>query len=99
MWVRENYTLLLDGEVIKQIGRPNQAIPQITILGTFQDDGWPNRIDDPLPRPPGDVDSRRLGEAVRSLNRGLTHITFYRDGTGEGICWRFAAENPAESDQ
>lgn len=94
VWVKESSTLLLDGEVIKQIRRPNQARNQIRILDAFQEESWPDRIDDPLPRPATGDDSRQLGEAVRSLKQGLQRITFRRDGSGEGVCWEFAPGDP-----
>ena len=97
VWVKERYTLLLDGEVIKEVRQPNRAKNQIIILDAFQEEGWPIRIDDPLPRPPNDVDSRQLGEAVRSLKKGLQRITFRRDRTGEGICWEFTTASSPES--
>lgn len=96
VWVKENHTLQFDGEVIKQVNRPNQARKQIIVLDAFQEEGWMSRIDDPLPRPRGDVDSRQLGEAVRSLKRGLQRITFRRDGTGKGICWELDGRNSTE---
>ena len=49
VWVKERYTLLLDGEVIKKVRRPILARNQIMILDAFQEEGWPNRIYDPLP--------------------------------------------------
>lgn len=94
VWVKESSTLLLDGVVIKQIRRPNQARNQILILDAFQEESWPDRIDDPLPRPATGVDSRQLGEAVRRLKQGLQRITFRRDGSGEGVCWEFAPGDP-----
>ena len=99
MWAKERNTLLLDGEVIKVVNRPNQAINQIMILDAFQEEGWPTRIFDPLAPRPNDVDSRQLGEAVRSLNKSLQRITFRRDSTGEGICWEFtSASFPRSND-
>ena len=99
VWVKERYTLLLDGEVIKVLLRPKNSWKQIMILDCFQDDGWPYRIDDPLTRPLHHVDSRQLGEAVRSLKQGLQRITFRRDRTGKGICWEFAtASSPKSND-
>jgi hypothetical protein len=55
------------------------------ILDAFHDDGWPPRIESPLP---GGRDSRKLRETVRTLNDGLTSIRFFCDGTGEGVSWQ-----------
>ncbi|MCE9608145.1 MAG: hypothetical protein K8U03_24945 [Planctomycetia bacterium] len=57
----------------------------IAILTAFEEDGWPTRIDDPLP---GGRDDERLRSAVRSLNDGLGLIQFEADGSGEGIRWK-----------
>ena len=89
VWDQDRYTLALDGEVIKQIHRPNQAWKQLRILKVFEEEGWTSRIDDPLPRTGRESDLRQLGEAVRSLNRRLQRIAFRRDGSGEGIRWEF----------
>ena len=57
---------------------PNQAM----ILSTFEEEGWPNRIDDPLT--PG-----RLRQTLKDLQKKFKNapITFRADGTGEGILW------------
>lgn len=99
VWVGKSCTLLLDGEVIKQVNHPRQAKHQILILNVFQEEGWPDEIYDPLPPSPSDVDSRQLGEAVRSLKRGLQRITFRRNGRGTGICWEFLPGNTSNSDE
>ena len=78
--------MTLAGEVIRQVKRPNTAKNIILILDVFQEDGWPDRIDDPLP---AGADPLRLADAVKSLNQGLRRIEFGKDGSGEGIVWRF----------
>jgi hypothetical protein len=75
------------GRLIKyyRVPSPNQE----GILAAFQEEGWPPRIDDPLP-PHGDHDpKRRLRDTIKSLNRHQTHrlIRFTGDGTGEGVRW------------
>lgn len=67
-----------------------QAENQELILAAFEEDGWPGRIDDPLP-PTYTRDSQsRLRDAIRRLNAGHARraIRFHGDGTGTGICWR-----------
>jgi hypothetical protein len=65
------------------------AASQETILAAFQEDGWPGRIDDPLPWVDGLGPQERLHEAVKGLNRGQLArlLEFRRDGTGEGVTW------------
>ncbi|QDU08672.1 hypothetical protein [Gimesia aquarii] len=65
------------------------AINQEMILMVFHEEGWPTRIDDPLP-PKEEVDTkRRLNDTIKSLNRNQAAplIRFRGDGTGEGIIW------------
>lgn len=58
------------------------------ILSAFQEEGWPTRIDDPLP---GGKQDTRLRETVRTLNAACSRksllLRFESDGSGEGICW------------
>ena len=55
----------------------------------FQEEEWPDRIDDPLP---GGADSVRIAAAVMSLNSSLSRIRFPKDGTGEGVSWSVLPE-------
>ncbi|MEO8939673.1 MAG: hypothetical protein ABI453_03905 [Isosphaeraceae bacterium] len=83
-WDRERSKLLLDGKVIREVSKQAKNILQI--LDTFEEDGWPDRIDDPISGPP-ESQPTRCHEAVRSLNEGLKMIRFRSDGTGAGITW------------
>ena len=68
------------------------APAQAQVLAAFQEEGWPERIDDPLP-PKGDqVPQRRLRETTDSLNGCHIHknlIRFHGDGTAQGVRWVF----------
>jgi hypothetical protein len=83
--------LRLGGTVIKRLNRaaPNQE----AILSAFQEEGWPARIDDPIPPKDDLVAKCRLRDAIRWLNRNLEPrlLRFYGDGSGEGICWELLA--------
>jgi hypothetical protein len=57
------------------------APDQETLLAAFQEEGWPDAIDDPLT--PG-----KLATTVESLNNRLQHIRFSLNGAGTGVCWR-----------
>lgn len=64
---------------------------QEAILSVFEEEGWPPRIDDPLP-PHAEQDSkRRLSDTIKCLNRKQSNslIHFRGDGTGEGVVWEF----------
>lgn len=89
-WDRSARKLFVNGTVIKRFRWP--ALNQETVLSAFQEEGWPARIDDPLP-PQGDQDAkRRLGDTIRCLNRNqlAPRIHFHGDGTGEGVTWEMA---------
>ena len=86
-WDCKRRVLRLGRCVVKQFHRP--AANQETVLAAFQEEGWPDHIDDPL-RPSGEhVPRHRLGFTVRRLNDCQTErlIRFFADGTGHGICW------------
>jgi len=84
-WDCKSHVLTLRGEKIRTVKRPKAATNIILVLETFEEEGWPPRIDDPLP---GGRDQQRLHATIRSLKTGLRCITFYADGTGEGFAWR-----------
>lgn len=54
------------------------------ILNSFEECGWPSRIDDPLPS----TDAEKTKQALRTINKGLTGLLFSKDG--DGIKWAIA---------
>jgi hypothetical protein len=80
--------LTLGRRLIKRFRRP--APNQECILMTLEGLGWPERIDDPLPRDPGIVSVVRLRETIKSLNHGQTHalLRFTLESNGRGIRWK-----------
>lgn len=86
--------LQLDGKIVKSFKWP--AINQETVLCAFQEEGWPRRIDDPLPPHPEQNPKRRLADTIKCLNRKqyVTLIHFRGDGTGEGVIWEHASDKP-----
>jgi hypothetical protein len=86
-WDKDRQELRLGGCMIKQfkVPAPNQEL----ILEAFEEDGWPPRIDDPLPRHPSLNAKRRLHETITTLNRHHKHrlVRFLGDGSGEGVRW------------
>ena len=90
IWDEGRRILFWDGQVVKQFKR--RAVNQELILSAFQEENWPDRIDDPLaPEPCIDM-KRRLNATIRCLNHGQDHslLQFHGDGTGEGIVWKVA---------
>ena len=90
-WNSTRRVLSLDGTVVKRfrVPAPNQEL----ILAVFEEERWPERIDDPLPAS-GGVDPRtRLHDAVNRLNGRQTNhlIRFHGNGTGTGVSWELRA--------
>jgi hypothetical protein len=87
-WDSATRQLRVGDVVIKEFHQP--AENQVTLLTAFEEEGWPPRIDDPLP-PSGGIDPKeRLHEAIRRLNQHqiTPKIRFAGDGTGRGVLWR-----------
>jgi hypothetical protein len=76
--------------VIKRFRQP--AAAQECILAAFEEQGWPPRIDDPLPRRSDRNAKQHLRDTVRNLNRHQRgrRIVFEADGTGQGVLWSLA---------
>lgn len=76
------------GKLLKRFRRsaPNQE----RLLAAFEESGWPQRIDDPLPVDAEIVPAQRLHDTIKQLNRTLVEplLHFHGDGTGRGVCWR-----------
>lgn len=86
-WDVQRKELSLQGKLVKEYKVPSPN--QVTILSAFEEDGWPLRIDDPLPRVAGMCPKRRLHDAIINLNRNQKQasLRFMGDGTGEGVRW------------
>jgi hypothetical protein len=94
-WNADLRELRVDGKLVKRfrVPSPNQE----RIVAAFEEEGWPPRIDDPLPPQPEQDSKSRLRDTIKSLNRHqvnrLLHIT--GDGTGQGICWEITGDDCA----
>jgi len=88
-WDADRKELRLNGDLVKQFRW--SALNQETVLMAFQEDGWPARIDDPLPPRPNQEPKRRLHDTIKCLNRNhkTRVIHFSGDGSGEGVLWCF----------
>ncbi len=79
------------GHVVKHFRLP--APNQEAILAALEEEGWPPRMDDPLPLS-ADIDPKvRLHDAIKALNRHQCRrlLSFRGDGTGQGITWHEVA--------
>jgi len=86
-WDRSRRELSLRGMVVKRYLVP--ARNQQVILGAFEEEGWPDQIDDPLPVT-YDINPRtRLHDAINRLNNCQTNrlLTFRGNGNGTGVLW------------
>ena len=74
-----------------------RAANQERVLAVFEEEGWPARIDDPLPPSPEIDSKRRLGDTIKCLNRNqlAAIVRFLGDGSGEGVIWEWRAPPPA----
>jgi hypothetical protein len=68
-WCARARVLCFGGRLLKEFRR--EAPNQFLLLDSFQELGWPGRIDDPLPPVPGLLPQERLEQTVKSLNRSL----------------------------
>ncbi|MDY0166304.1 MAG: hypothetical protein RBS80_07155 [Thermoguttaceae bacterium] len=87
IWDRQRRELRVAGVMVKQFKVP--AANQEAILAAFDEEGWPVRVDDPLPPHPEQDPKRRLHDTINSLNRNQKHrlLRFMGDGSGEGVRW------------
>lgn len=95
-WDSDLQELRCNGLIVKRfkVPAPNQEM----ILAAFQEEGWPARIDDPLP-PHRDQDpKRRLHDTIVSLNRNhkTRFLRFMGDGSGQGVRWTIVNDAPSE---
>jgi hypothetical protein len=82
-WWKSVLQLHAEGRLVRDVAR--QAKHLIKILDAFEEDGWPRKIDDPLPKGPNVL---RLQDAVEQLNKGHTTIRF-RTHNGRSVTWEW----------
>jgi len=88
LWDPDLSRLTFANVIVKEYRTP--APNQQLILSVFQEEGWPPRIDDPLPPHPDLEPKRRLHETIISLNRNQRNriLRFCGDGHGQGVRWQ-----------
>jgi hypothetical protein len=86
-WDPRRRELRVGDKLVKRFRWP--AVNQETVLAVFEEEGWPDRVDDPLPVVPEQDPKRRLHDTIKCLNRNQLHeiVHFRGDGTGEGVSW------------
>jgi hypothetical protein len=90
-WDPIRRTLTLGPVVVKELKRSARA--QERVFATFEELGWPECVDDPLPFQLGQNAKRRLHDTINNLNRYQKNrlIRFRSDGNGTGIRWKLTA--------
>jgi hypothetical protein len=81
-WDAASGELRYDGAVVREVGGRAKNIR--LLLESFQEQGWPPRIDSPFP---ARSSFRKLRYTVDSLKDNLKAITFRCDGTSKGVMW------------
>jgi hypothetical protein len=86
-WDSDSRELWYLDRLVKQfrVPSPNQEI----VIMSFEEEGWPTGIDDPLPHHVDRDPKQRLHDTIRSLNRNQKHrlLKFKGNGTGQGVIW------------
>jgi len=87
VWDRAHRELHYNDQLVKRYRVP--AANQIAILEAFQEDGWPEFIDDPIPPAEGQDPKQRLNVTIKSLNRNQVNklIRFHGNGDGVQVYW------------
>jgi hypothetical protein len=89
-WDKSRRELWLGDQLCKKFRRP--AENQESILNVFEEEGWPSRIDDPIPRSSRDTTSQPTGDACYYLSKN-SPIKFERDGKGQGVLWSLKTDS------
>jgi hypothetical protein len=81
-------TLAFVGQVVRVFRKYAQF--QEKVLESFQAEGWPVRIADPLPHTSHVNPKTRLHEVITRLNskQDTPLLRFHGDGSGQGACWK-----------
>lgn len=89
-WHATRRELSLAGLIVKRFRVP--ARNQETILSVFEEEGWAEHIQDPLPVT-HEIDApTRLHDAINRLNRCQINplLRFHGDGKGTGVFWEIS---------
>ncbi len=86
-WDPDRHQLRIGSVIVKEFKLSSRN--QEAVLMAFEEEGWPPRIDDPLPHRHGLDPKQRLHNTIKSLNRNQRNrrLRFMGDGTGEAIRW------------
>lgn len=96
-WDRRRRELWVNDSLVKRFRVP--AVNQLAVLDALEEEGWPARLDDPLPPALHGSAKARLHDTIKALNRNqvCALIRFFGDGTGQAIMWALCRQ-PTEPD-
>jgi hypothetical protein len=96
-WDEARRELRVGPVVVKRFRQ--RATSQELVLRVFEEEGWPPRIDDPLPPTAEQDPRRRLHTTISNLNRGQRglRVHFAGGGDGQSVCWRLLGDGPSEA--
>jgi hypothetical protein len=85
-------------QIVKQYRLPSPN--QESVLSAFEEEGWPQRIDDPLRHKDEQDPKYRLKFTIHRLNDHQRRrlIRFSGDGTAEGVCWEHVVADDMAGD-
>jgi hypothetical protein len=85
-WDKDRRELRFRGQLVKAFRLP--ALNQELVLDSFEEEGWPEFIDDPLPPAQGLDPRRRLQATIKALNRHQeTALIRFRGNGTERVFW------------
>lgn len=92
-WDRRRRELWVAGCLVKRFRVP--AVNQLAVLDAFEEEGWPARLDDPLPPVVSGNAKVRLHDTIKALNRNQVQalIRFFGDGTGQAVVWALSRQS------
>lgn len=95
-WHAARRELFFGEMLVKRFRVP--ARNQEWILEVFEEDGWPEHIDDPLPPSPDICPKSRLRDAIGRLNRRQVNplLRFHGNGNGTGLFWELLLPGAGE---
>lgn len=87
IWNIDRRELYVGGILVKRFRTP--AANQELVIKAFAEEGWPERIDNPLTPSPTLDGRRKLNDTIKCLNRNQATpmLTFRGDGSGNGVLW------------
>ena len=91
-WNRDACKLYLGKKIIRDVRSLKLAPHIVSILDAFEFARWPTSIDDPLSKAKAEVPPS-LRHTVATLNKHLTDIRFFGNGSG-GVRWAIHPATP-----